>query len=103
MLVVEQKLEKVAIIGELTLYLLAYIVFKRSHSEAKWYMYMHVCISMFCAFFYSAVMHVFTFIASRMWCLARMLPIMIREPVSENDQHWENFLLLTIADYVFAL
>ena len=43
------------------------------------------------------------FIASQMWCLARMLPIMIGELVPENDQHWENFLLLlTITDYIFA-
>ena len=38
-----------------------------------------------------------------MWCLARLLPLMIGNSVDEEDSHWINFLrLLTIMDYVFA-
>lgn len=38
-----------------------------------------------------------------MWCLARLLPLMIGIHVPSDDQHWENFLqLMTIVDYVFA-
>ena len=38
-----------------------------------------------------------------MWCLARLLPLMIGEKIREEDPHWENFLiLLTIVDYCFA-
>lgn len=42
-------------------------------------------------------------IASQMWCLGRLLPLMLGEIVPIDDQHWECFLLLmTIVDYVFA-
>ena len=38
-----------------------------------------------------------------MWCLARLLPLMIGEFVPEDDERWKLFLtLLTIIDYVFA-
>ena len=38
-----------------------------------------------------------------MWCLARLLPIIIGHRVPEDDNHWENFvLLLSITDMVFA-
>ena len=38
-----------------------------------------------------------------MWCLARLLPLLIGELVSPNEIHWESFLLLlTIIDYAFA-
>ena len=38
-----------------------------------------------------------------MWCLARLLPLMIGELVPQNDPYWQNFvLLLTITDYIFA-
>lgn len=38
-----------------------------------------------------------------MWCLARMLPLLIGQYIPEEDSHWENFLLmLTIVDYLFA-
>lgn len=38
-----------------------------------------------------------------MWCLARLLPLMIGEKVNEGNAHWVNFLLLlSIVDYVFA-
>ena len=41
--------------------------------------------------------------ASQMWCLARLLPIIIGEEVPVDDEHWQNFLdLLVIVDYVFA-
>ena len=43
------------------------------------------------------------YIASRMWCLARLLPLMVGEFVPEDDKNWRLFLtLLTIIDYVFA-
>ena len=38
-----------------------------------------------------------------MWCLALLLPIIIGHRVPEDDNHWENFvLLLSITDMVFA-
>lgn len=41
--------------------------------------------------------------ADQMWCLARLLPIMIGDLVPKDDPHWANFLdFLTIVDYVFA-
>ena len=41
--------------------------------------------------------------ATQMWCLARMLPLMIGKDVPEFDEHWSNYLLLLeILDYVFA-
>lgn len=42
-------------------------------------------------------------LASEMWCLARLLPLMIGHFVPEDDRHWQLFLLFrTIMDYVFA-
>ena len=41
--------------------------------------------------------------ATQMWCLARLLPLMIGEEVEEGDQYWGNFLLLlSILDYCMA-
>lgn len=41
--------------------------------------------------------------ATQMWCLARILPLMIGKEISEADEHWSNYLvLLEILDYVFA-
>jgi hypothetical protein len=38
-----------------------------------------------------------------MWCLGRLLPLMIGKKISEECAHWENYLLLlTIIDYCFA-
>ena len=38
-----------------------------------------------------------------MWCLGRLLPLMIAVDIPLHDQHWECFLLMmTIVDYVFA-
>lgn len=38
-----------------------------------------------------------------MWCLARLLPLMIGVHVPSENRHWDNFLrLMTIVDYVFA-
>ena len=38
-----------------------------------------------------------------MWCLGRLLPLMIGDKISEGDPYWNNYLLLlTIMDYVFA-
>ena len=38
-----------------------------------------------------------------MWCLARLLPLMIGEIIYDDDPYWNNFvLLLTIVDYVLA-
>ena len=48
-------------------------------------------------------LHLFHHTATQMWCLARMLPLMIGKHISASDQHWSNFLvLLEILDYVFA-
>ena len=40
--------------------------------------------------------------ASQMWCLARLLPLMIGERIDDDDLYWNNFVLLTIVDYVLA-
>ena len=38
-----------------------------------------------------------------MWCLARLLPLMIGDSVPEGDPNWDNFLLLlSIADYMLS-
>lgn len=38
-----------------------------------------------------------------MWCLARLLPLMIGDKVPEEDEHWGLFLsLMSITDAVFA-
>ena len=38
-----------------------------------------------------------------MWCLGRLLPVMLGECVPKEDEKWECFLLLlTIVDYIFA-
>ncbi len=43
------------------------------------------------------------FLASQMWCLARLLPLIIGEIIPEYNDHWDNFLvLLKISDYVFS-
>ena len=42
-------------------------------------------------------------IASQMWCLGRLLPVMLGESVPVEDENWECFILLmTIVDYIFA-
>jgi len=42
-------------------------------------------------------------IAAEMWCLARLLPLIIGEHVPEDDDRWQLFLVfLTIMDYIFA-
>ena len=42
-------------------------------------------------------------VASEMWCLARLLPLMVGDYVNEDDDKWQLFLdLLTIMDYIFA-
>ena len=43
------------------------------------------------------------FPATQMWCLGRLLPLMIGERIQVDDDHWLNFLrLLTIIDYLLA-
>ena len=43
------------------------------------------------------------FVASQLLCLAKLFPLMIGHFIMENEEHWENFLLLlTIADIIFA-
>ena len=38
-----------------------------------------------------------------MWCLSRMLPLLIGDLIPPEDNHWENFLrLLQIEELVFA-
>lgn len=42
-------------------------------------------------------------VATQMWCLARLLPLMIGNSVPEGDPNWDNFLLLLkIADYILS-
>lgn len=52
---------------------------------------------MYCALF------IFFYAATQMWCLARLLPLMIGEKIEGNNPHWDNFLLLlSILDYCLA-
>ena len=45
----------------------------------------------------------FLFIASQMWLLGRSLPAMVGHLVPEEDEHWQNLmLLLRIVDYLLA-
>ena len=38
-----------------------------------------------------------------MWCLARMLPLLIGDLIPEGEIHWQNFLLLLqIEEILFA-
>ncbi len=38
-----------------------------------------------------------------MWCLSRLLPLLIGDLVPEDDKRWQNFiLLLQIEEIVFA-
>jgi hypothetical protein len=38
-----------------------------------------------------------------MWCLARVLPLLIGDLIPEDDSHWQNFLLLLqIEEILFA-
>lgn len=54
-------------------------------------------------FFVSDIVHYSTNIASQMWLLARLLPLMIGSKVPDDDEHWINFLLLLdIADVLMA-
>ena len=42
-------------------------------------------------------------VASESWSLARMLPLLVRDLVPEDDPHWLNFLLLlSIIDIIMA-
>lgn len=48
-------------------------------------------------------MSVHLYTATQMWCLARLLPLMIGKEISVSDDYWSNYLvLLEILDYVFA-
>ena len=49
------------------------------------------------------VLYIVIRLASKMWCMGRLLPLMIGDLVPEDDEKWKLFLLLlTIIDYVFA-
>ncbi len=42
-------------------------------------------------------------LAAQMWCLGRLLPLLIGADITPGKQHWECFLkLMEIVDYVFA-
>ena len=44
-----------------------------------------------------------TYTAAEMWCLARLLPLMIGEHVPEDDCRWRLYIMfLTIMDYTFS-
>ena len=48
-------------------------------------------------------MTTYVYVAAEMWCLARLLPLMIGEHVPEDNERWELFkTFLMILDYVFA-
>ena len=43
------------------------------------------------------------FLASQMWCLLRLLPLLIGDLIAEDCKYWLNFLkLLKIIDIIFA-
>ena len=41
-------------------------------------------------------------VAIQMWCLARMLPLLIGDLSPQDESHWENFLLLLKIEILFA-
>ena len=42
-------------------------------------------------------------VATQMWCLARLLPLIIGNEIPPDDEYWEIFLLLLeMLDYIFA-
>ena len=44
-----------------------------------------------------------SYVATQIWCLARLLPLMVGVKIPGGDPHWCNFLLMrTIMDYLFA-
>lgn len=48
-------------------------------------------------------MIIFVLLATQIWCLARLLPLMVGEKIDEADSNWRNLLLLlSIVDYTFA-
>ena len=56
-----------------------------------------------CMYLMYIVYYIHIHVASKMWCLGRLLPLIIGDLVPEGDEKWELFLqLLTIVDYVFA-
>ena len=47
--------------------------------------------------------HTCTHAATQMWCLARLLPLMVGNEIPIDDEYWDNFLvLLQMMDYIFA-
>lgn len=41
--------------------------------------------------------------ATQMWCLGRILPLLIGQLIQPDDPHWENYLtLLGIMDHLFG-
>lgn len=54
----------------------------------------HTCLNIY---------YMYIYVASQMWCLARLLPLLIGDLVPPDDTKWINFLmLLTCLDYSFA-
>ena len=42
-------------------------------------------------------------VATQMWCLGRLLPMIIGSSIQEDNAHWNNFLLmLKIINFVFS-
>ena len=57
-------------------------------------------LTMACFNFYRLIKII---IASQMWCLARLLPLMVGELVPQQDPKWDNFILiLKITGYLYA-
>ena len=51
----------------------------------------------------NSVSFLFLHAATQMWCLGRLLPLMIGDKIDPGDPRWENFLLLlSIVDYCMA-
>lgn len=52
---------------------------------------------------YNVVMKYITTLASQAWCLGRFLPLLVGDLVSDDNNHWHNYLkLLKIMEYTFA-
>ena len=42
-------------------------------------------------------------LASQMWLLGRLLPIMVGNKIPQDDERWENYLMMVeITDHLFA-
>ena len=61
------------------------------------------CVRTDCLLHWNYALFYIQWTAAQMWCLSRLLPMMIDYKIPVADVRWQNFLLLSeIIDYIFA-